>query len=69
MSQPYHFAEKLEIRAAEKYIVRCAAASATLTLAAVRDVIQQLENRGYRVAASVILLPCRHLRRFWHLTP
>src|SRR5258708_14544502 len=56
MRQPYHFAKKLEIRAAEKYIAQCAAASTRLAQAAIQNIIEQLENRGYRVVASAILL-------------
>jgi hypothetical protein len=56
MSQPYHFAERLEIRAAEKHIAQCTAASARLAQAAIQSIIEQLDNRGYRVVASAILL-------------
>jgi hypothetical protein len=54
--QPYHFAERLEIRHAEQHVAKCAAASATLALAALRELLQQLDKRKYRVAGSCILL-------------
>jgi hypothetical protein len=54
--QPYHFAEKLEIKQAEKHIAKCAEASARLALAALRELLGQLESRDYRVTGSAILL-------------
>ena len=53
-NQPYHFAEKLELRAAEKHIASCAAVSERLALAALREVVQELN--GYEVAGAAILL-------------
>jgi hypothetical protein len=55
-AQPYHFAEKLEIREAEKHIEKCAAMASTLALAGVRDVVSNLRDRGYSVAGVAILL-------------
>ncbi len=54
--QPYHFAEKLALQAAEKYLANCAAVSERLALAAVRDIIRELHGRDYRVVGSAILL-------------
>lgn len=54
--QPYHFAERLELKRAEEHVARCATASQALAFAALREVAQQLEGRGYRITASCILL-------------
>ena len=53
-NQPYHFAEKLELRAAQKHLASCAAVSERLALAAFRDVVQTLN--GYELAGAAILL-------------
>jgi hypothetical protein len=53
-NQPYHFAEKLELRAAEKHLASCAAVSERLALSAIRDVVQGLN--GYEIAGAAILL-------------
>jgi hypothetical protein len=55
-AQPYHFAEKLEIREAEAHIEKCAAMAAMLALAGVREVVRNLRDRGYSVAGAAILL-------------
>jgi len=54
--QPYHFAENLELPAAEKFLEKCFADSKRLALAAVRDVAGELRDRQYRVVGSAILL-------------
>jgi hypothetical protein len=54
--QPYHFAERLELSEAEKFIDNCFAASQRLALAAVRDVVAELHGRQYRVVGSAVLL-------------
>jgi hypothetical protein len=54
--QPYHFAESLELPEAEKFLGSCFAASKRLALAAVRDVIDELRGRQYRVVGSAVLL-------------
>ncbi len=55
-NQPYHFAEKLELAEAEKFLGNCFAASKRLALAAVRDVVDELRGRQYRVIGSAVLL-------------
>ena len=55
-AQPYHFAEQLEIREAERHIEKCAAMAATLALAGVREVLHGLRDRGYHLAGAAILL-------------
>lgn len=52
--QPYHYAETLELRAAEKHLASCTAASERLALAAIREVVEELNS--YEVAGAAILL-------------
>lgn len=54
--QPYHYAENMEIKRAEQHIAKCAAASGRLALAALRELLQQLEEREYHVEGACILL-------------
>ncbi len=55
-NQPYHFAQKQGLREAEKYLANCAAVSERLAAAAIRNIVQELSGREYRVAGSAILL-------------
>jgi len=55
-NQPYHYAAKLRLSAAEKYLAKCATVSESLAFSAVRDVIRELEERDYRVVGSAVLL-------------
>src|SRR5260370_17257396 len=57
VSQPYHFAKKLELAEAEKFLGNSFAASKRRALAAVRDVVGELRDRQYRVIVSAALLP------------
>jgi hypothetical protein len=52
--QPYHFAERLELHAAEKHIASCAAVSERLAVAAIREVVKELN--GYEISGVAILL-------------
>jgi hypothetical protein len=59
--QPYHFAKQhfakqLELAEAEKFLGSCLAASKRLAVAALRDVIDELRSREYRVAGVAMLL-------------
>jgi hypothetical protein len=56
VNQPYHFAKNLAPSDAERFIGNCLAASKVLALAAVRDVLNELGSRQYRVVGSAILL-------------
>ncbi len=56
VSQPYHFAKKLELAEAEKFLGNSFAASKRLALAAVQDVVGELRDRQYRVIGSAVLL-------------
>lgn len=52
--QPYHFAERLELGAAEKHIAGCAAVSERLAVAAIREAVNEL--KGYEISGAAILL-------------
>ncbi|HEY6967847.1 MAG TPA: hypothetical protein VJA94_01480 [Candidatus Angelobacter sp.] len=54
--QPYHFAQRMEIKPAEQHIAKCEAESARLALAGLRDLLHDLEQREYSVVSSCILL-------------
>jgi len=54
--QPYHFAQDLELPAAEKHIAKTAADSLRLASGALSALVDELCNRAYRVKAAVILL-------------
>jgi hypothetical protein len=55
-AQPYHFAERLELGAAERHIANCAATSARLALDGLRDVADALRDRGCHLTGAAILL-------------
>jgi hypothetical protein len=55
-SQPYHYVEEMEIRAAQRHLTRCAADSTRLALEALTGVSADLRGRGFTVMASSILL-------------
>ncbi|MGZ4843710.1 MAG: hypothetical protein ACXVJ1_03335, partial [Candidatus Angelobacter sp.] len=55
-AQPYHYVKKMEIRAAEKHLNKCAADSARLALEALTRVAAELRDRGFMLVASAILL-------------
>jgi hypothetical protein len=54
--QPYHFAQGLELPAAEKHIAKSAADSLRLATTALRALVDELYDHAYRVTAAVILL-------------
>ena len=54
--QPYHFAERMELKRAEQHIAKCAAASRKLAVAAVRALLRDLEQRQYSIVGTCILL-------------
>ena len=55
-SQPYHFAATLEHWAAKQLISDRAKTSEQLATAAIRNVVCELQDRGYRTASCAILL-------------
>jgi len=54
--QPFHFAARLELRAAESHIRDCAAKSVHLAVPALRDLVQSLQSHGYRIDCAAILM-------------
>jgi hypothetical protein len=56
VAQPFHFAEKLEISRAQEHVTRCAAASKSLALAALQEVVRQLQTQDYEAVGIAILL-------------
>lgn len=54
--QPYHAAEGMELKAAEKFLRRCTNAARLLARQAVRAAIANLRKKGYAVVGSAILL-------------
>jgi hypothetical protein len=54
--QPYHFSQKLELRAAQKHLADCAAISQRLAHQAASAMLAELHDRGYSISRAVILL-------------
>src|SRR6201987_1187305 len=54
--QPYHFAETLPLEEAEGHLQKCAAASERLALKAMRDMLDAVNARNYRVVGCAMLL-------------
>jgi hypothetical protein len=54
--QPYHAAEKLDLKEAERLVGRCANTAARLAQEAVRAVVEELRDKGHEVAGCGILL-------------
>jgi hypothetical protein len=52
--QPYHYAMNLQLP--EKHIANCAAVSTRLAVAAIGDLVTELNARHYRVVGSAVLL-------------
>ncbi len=56
VTQPYHYVEEMELRAAERHLARCAAESRGLALEALRQISAQLRDRSFYLVGSAILL-------------
>lgn len=54
--QPYHFAQTLPLEEAERHIQKCAAVSERLALKAIRDVLEAVNARDYRIVGCGMLL-------------
>jgi hypothetical protein len=54
--QPYHFAESLSLEEAEHHIQKCAEVSKRLALQAIREMLDEVTNRKYRVLDCAMLL-------------
>lgn len=55
-NQPYHYAASLGLPESERYLANCAAVSERLALAAVEEVVRELDGRHYRIVGSAVLL-------------
>jgi hypothetical protein len=55
-SQPYHFAENLELAEADQYLTYCNAACGRIAAEAIRTMAADLSTRGYDVRGCAILL-------------
>ena len=56
VAQPYHFAERMELRAAERHLAKCATDSKRLALDSLREIIGHLHQRDLNPVVSAILL-------------
>jgi hypothetical protein len=54
--QPYHYAASLGLPESESYLANSAAVSERLALAAVGEVVRELDARHYRIVGSAVLL-------------
>jgi len=54
--QPYHFAETLGLAQAERYLQRCAAVAQRLALQSIREMLDTIRTRNYRVVGCAMLL-------------
>src|SRR5215469_17950013 len=54
--QPYHFAESLSLEQAEHHLHKCSEASRRLALKAVREMLEAVTARNYRVVGCAMLL-------------
>lgn len=55
-NQPYHCAANLALPEAERHLANCASISERLALAAIEEVVRELDDRDYRVVGSAVLL-------------
>lgn len=55
-AQPYHYAEEMEIRTAQRHLTKCATDSTRLALEALTGVSADLQARGFTMMASSLLL-------------
>lgn len=55
-AQPYHFAEKLALGAAEKHLAQCAAESARLASAGIGELVDAVASQGNTIRVAAILL-------------
>jgi hypothetical protein len=54
-AQPYHYVEEWKIPEAKKYLAECATTGRKLAAASLREMMLELEGRGYRVTRFAIL--------------
>ncbi|HEU4413340.1 MAG TPA: hypothetical protein VFT65_01060 [Candidatus Angelobacter sp.] len=56
VAQPYHFAENMELRAAERHLAKCATDSKRLAFDGLREILDLLHQRAFNPVVSAILL-------------
>jgi hypothetical protein len=56
VTQPYHYVEEMDLRAAERHLAKCAVDSRRLALEALREIAALLQDRGFTLVGSAILL-------------
>jgi hypothetical protein len=54
--QPYHFVKSLRLEEAERHLQKCAAASQRLAMQAIREMLDAVSARNYRVVGCAMLL-------------
>jgi hypothetical protein len=55
-NQPYHYAATFELPEAQRHLATCAAASERLAVAAIGEVVRELDARDYQVVGAAVLL-------------
>jgi len=54
--QPYHYAMNLKLPESDKHLAKCAAASTRLAVAAIADLVKELNARQFHIVGSAVLL-------------
>jgi hypothetical protein len=54
--QPYHYAMNLKLPESDKHLANCAAASTRLAVAAIGDLVAELNARDFHIVGSAVLL-------------
>jgi hypothetical protein len=54
--QPYHYAMNLKLPESDKHLAKCAAASTRLAVAAIGDLVAELNTRHFHIVGSAVLL-------------
>jgi hypothetical protein len=54
--QPYHYAMNLKLPESDKHLANCAAASTRLAVAAIGDLVEELNARHFHIVGSAVLL-------------
>ena len=57
--QPYHYAMNLKLPESDKHLAKCAAASTRLAVAAIADLVKELNARQFHIVGSAVLLASR----------
>lgn len=54
--QPYHYAEQMELRAAEEHLAKCSGVAERMAFTNLGDAIRALAERDYQVTGAAIVL-------------